>query len=237
MTPRGLTAILIFSLSCLFSLYLQHVPQSQYDSDNANEEIDTPQPAIEGDDEDGDSPSIYTLDGLNEDDIRRSQKINSVAALAALRLQPVNISRHNIPLCRLVVMPMVRPTLHSDLVKLEQEFVHGYREGACVFYVSLTSKQGEEEHVSSKDRSDWGPIWHSESEKFDRYLDSQDSLRFLKGKMFFICDGNHRRIAWMNHITRLYNDVPSWHYFVDTIILETKGQLGVLMTVMNDINK
>ena len=177
------------------------------------------------------------MDGFSEDDIRRSQKINTVAALAALRLQSLNISRHNIPLCRLVVMPMVRPTLQSDLVKLEQEFVHGYREGACVFYVSLTNEQGEGEHVSSKDRSDWGPIWHSESEKFDRYLDSQDSLRFLKGKMFFICDGNHRRIAWMNHITRLYNDVPSWHYSVDTIILETKGQLGVLMTVMNDINK
>ena len=92
-------------------------------------------------------------------------------------------------------MPMVRPTLQSDLVKLEQEFVHGYREGACVFYVSLTNEQGEGEHVTSKDRSDWGPISHSESEKFDEYLDSQDALRFMKGKMFFICDGNHRRIA------------------------------------------
>ena len=211
----------------------------QCDSETENENVETPQPpiGIEDDDEDEESPIIATVDGLNEDDIRQSQKINSVAAVAALRLQPHNISRHDIPLCRLVVMPMVRPTLQSDLVKLEQEFVHGYREGACVFYVSLTNEEGEGEHVSSKDRSDWGPIWHSESDKFDRYLDSQDSLHFLKGKMFFICDGNHRRIAWMNHITRLYKDVPSWHYSVDTIILETKGQLGVLMTVMNDINK
>ena len=177
------------------------------------------------------------MDGLSEDDIRLSQKINTVAALAALRLQPAHISRHNIPLCRLVVMPMVRPTLQCDLVKLEQEFVHGYREGACVFYVSLTNEQGVGEHVSSKDRSDWGPIWQSESDKFDEYLDSQDSTRFMKGKMFFICDGNHRRIAWMNHITRLYNDVPSWHYSVDTIILETKGRVGMLLNVMNDINK
>jgi hypothetical protein len=30
----------------------------------------------------------------------------------------------------MLAMPMVRPTLASDLVKLEQEFVHGYREGA-----------------------------------------------------------------------------------------------------------
>ncbi len=103
--------------------------------------------------------------------------------------------------------------------------------------MSLTNEQGIGEHVTSKHRSEWGPIWQSESDKFDEYLDSQDSLRFMKGKMFFICDGNHRRIAWMNHITRLYSNVQSWHYSVDSIILETKGRIGVLMNVMNDINK
>lgn len=142
-------------------------PQSY--SDDAEDETDTPQPAIgvDGDDDDDDSPIIQSVDGANEDDIRRSQKMNTVAALAALRLQPANISRHMIPLCRLVVMPMVRPTLQCDLVKLEQEFVHGYREGACVFYVSLTNEQGVGEHVTSKHRSERGPIWQSGSDKFD----------------------------------------------------------------------
>jgi hypothetical protein len=212
----------------------------QCDSEDVEDETHTPQPAIgvdDDDDDDDNSPIIQTVDGASEDDIRRSQKMNTVAALAAVRLQPANISRHMIPLCRLVVMPMVRPTLQCDLVKLEQEFVHGYHEGACVFYVSLTNEQGVGEHVTSKHRSEWGSIWQSESNKFDEYLDSQDSLRFMKGKMFFICDGNHRRIAWMNHITRLYSNVQSWHYSVDSIILEKKGRIDVLMNVMNDINK
>jgi hypothetical protein len=220
-----------------FHLRMQDPETPMYNSDDG--EDSTPQPGIgnDGDEDDEDSPIVQIVDGISKDDIRRLQKINTVAALAALRLQPVNISRHNIPLCRLVVMPMVRPTLQCDLVKLEQEFVHGYREGACVFYVSLTNEQGVGEHVSSTHRSEWGPIWEAESDKFDEFLDSQDSLRFMKGKMFFICDGNHRRIAWMNRISRLYSNVPSWHYSVDTIILETKGRIGVLMNVMNDINK
>jgi hypothetical protein len=226
---------LVLTILCLVKIVDSQLPIPDDDSD----EVETPQPAIseDGDDEDDDSPLVQTVHGENEDDIRRSQRINTVAALAELRLQPIQISRHMIPLCRLVVMPMVRPTLQCDLVKLEQEFVHGYREGACVFYVSLTNEQGVGEHMSSKDRSDWGPIWQSESDKFDLYLDSQDSLRFMKGKMFFICDGNHRRIAWMNHITRLYANDQSWHYSVDTIILETKGRVGMLLNVMNDINK
>ena len=134
----------------------------EYVSDDAEEENDAAQPPI-GDDEeedDVDTPIMHTGDGVCEDDIRRAQKMNTVAALAALRLQPANISRHMIPLCRLVVMPMVRPTLQCDLIKLEQEFVHGYREGACVFYVSLTNEQGLGEHVTEKHRSEWGPIWH-----------------------------------------------------------------------------
>ena len=47
----------------------------------------------------------------------------------------------HIPLCRLVPMPMVRPTLASDILALEQQFVYGYEEGARVFYVSIADEQ------------------------------------------------------------------------------------------------
>ena len=46
-----------------------------------------------------------------------------------------------IPLCRLVPMPMIRPTLASDILALEQQFVYGYEEGARVFYVSIGDEQ------------------------------------------------------------------------------------------------
>ena len=55
--------------------------------------------------------------------------------------------------------------------------------------------------------------------------------------MFFVCDGNHRRQAWLNHIDRLYRTDEDWHYLVDSIILDTKGKNGFVMQVMHNINK
>ncbi len=80
---------------------------------------------------------------LLEDELRRLQKVDSVATIASLRMKPDELFRLRIPLCRLVAMPMVRPTLSCDLVKLEQEFVNGYLDGAAVFYVTTTNEAGE----------------------------------------------------------------------------------------------
>ena len=88
----------------------------------------------------GEIPALLQV-GLNEDDIRRAQKMDTVAILQSLRLFPNELSRMRIPLCRLVPMPMVWPTLASDILALEQQFVYGYEEGARVFYVSIVDEQ------------------------------------------------------------------------------------------------
>ncbi len=69
----------------------------------------------------------------DEDEIRTRQKLNLVSTINSLRFQPITSSRFSIPLCRMLAMPMVRPTLSSDLAKLEQEFVHGYRRALQCF--------------------------------------------------------------------------------------------------------
>ena len=69
----------------------------------------------------------------DEDEIRARQKLNSVATITSLNFQPISSSQFSIPLCKLLAMPMVRPTLASDLAKLEQEFVHEYREALQSF--------------------------------------------------------------------------------------------------------
>ena len=173
----------------------------------------------------------------DEDDIRSRQKLNSVATISSLRFQPLSSSRFNIPLCRMLAMPMVRPTLSSDLGKLEQEFVHGYRDGASVFYVSLTDEEGRTHQVSEADKASWGPIWNSKNDVFNFFLRSVPELASFEKLMFFVCDGNHRRQAWLNHIQRLHNTEEAWHYTVDSILLETKGKIGVVMQVMHNINK
>lgn len=48
--------------------------------------------------------------------------------------------------------------LQSSLVKLEQEFVHGYREGAAVFYISITNEDGKTQEDSEGHKNRWGPL-------------------------------------------------------------------------------
>jgi hypothetical protein len=173
----------------------------------------------------------------DEDEIRSRQKINSVATIASLRVQPISSSRFNIPLCRMLAMPMVRPTLASDLAKLEQEFVHGYREGASVFYVTTTNEDGKTQEVTKADKASWGPIWDAKNTDFNSFLQSNPDLAYLTNLMFFVCDGNHRRQAWLNHIDRVHRSDEDWHYLVDSIVLDTKGRNGLVMQVMHNINK
>jgi len=175
--------------------------------------------------------------GVDEDEIRSRQKLNSIATIASLRVQPQRISRFAIPLCRMAAMPMVRPTLQSDLAKLEQEFVHGYREGASVFYVTVTNEEGVTQEVTEGDKESWGPIWNSKNDEFNSFLLSVLELSAMTNLMFFVCDGNHRRQAWLIHIERLHKSDPAWHFSVDSILLNTKDRIGVLMQVMHDINK
>jgi hypothetical protein len=185
----------------------------------------------------GDDSQFLVDDLVDEDDIRTRQKLNSVSTIANLRFQPFSLSRFFIPLCRMVAMPMVRPTLASDLVKLEQEFVYGYREGAAVFYVTTTNEDGNTQEVVEADRASWGPIWNAKNDVFNKFLLSDPHLAHLTNMMFFVCDGNHRRQAWLNHIERLYRTEDSWHYLVDSILLETNGKVGLVMQVMHNINK
>jgi hypothetical protein len=48
-------------------------------------------------------------------------------------------------------MPLVRPTLLSDVKRLEAEFSHAYRPGANIFYVSLCDENGKKRTVTAKD--------------------------------------------------------------------------------------
>jgi hypothetical protein len=195
------------------------------------------QPSIDAEEDDNESVGVDEEDELSTDQIRATRKVNSIATIEALRLKPSSLSRMRVPLCRMVAMPIVRPTLSLDLASLEDNFVHGYREGVAVFYLSITNEAGQIEKVSDEDLASWGPYWHAVNTRFEEFLSSVPGLRGLKDVKFSVCDGNHRRQAWMNVISRLHSTDPSWHYMVDSIVLETQGKLGVVMLAMHDINK
>ena len=125
--------------------------------------------------------------GLIEDELRRIQKGDSIDILSELRMKPEELFRLHIPLCRLVAMSMVRPTLACDITKLEQKFAGGYRDGAAVFYVSTTNEEGQSEEFSDEEMSKWDPIWREKNKVFTRYLDSRCELKQMKNLKFFIC--------------------------------------------------
>jgi hypothetical protein len=137
----------------------------------------------------------------------------------------------------MVYMPLVHPTLDSDIKRLEVEFIHGYRIGANVLYVSLTNEKGEERSISDEERVCWGPLWNEENNKFELFLEATPALSSLKNRMFFICDGNHPYKAWTGYIERLHKMDRSWHISVDSIYLNTEGKIGALLNAMHDVNK
>jgi hypothetical protein len=90
---------------------------------------------------------------LNEDELRVLQKVNSIQCIEGMKILPKEVSRFDIPLCRIVYMPLVRPTLANDIKRLEAEFTHGYRLGSAVFYVSICIEVGEERLVSEEEKA------------------------------------------------------------------------------------
>ena len=48
-------------------------------------------------------------------------------------------------------MPIVQSTLSSNLALLEADFIHSYREGAAIFYLSTTNEDGLVEKVTYED--------------------------------------------------------------------------------------
>ena len=93
--------------------------------------------------------------------------MDTVATLQSLRLFPNELSRLRIPLCRLVPMPMVRPTLALDILALEQQFVYGYEEGARVFYVSIGDEQSYIGVFSLEEKQEWGALWNLVNDQFN----------------------------------------------------------------------
>jgi hypothetical protein len=100
------------------------------------------QPSINAEEDNIESLGMDLEDELSADQIRATRKVNSIATIEALRFKPSSLSCMRVPLCRMVAMPIVRPTLSSNLASLEDDFVHGYREGAAMFYLSITNKGG-----------------------------------------------------------------------------------------------
>jgi len=83
---------------------------------------------------------------------------NTGEILEKYKISPKHKVRMAIPLCKMVPMPIVKPTLKIDILKMEHAFHMGYREGDEVFYLSLIIWKGEEQDVSLHNGT-WDEHW------------------------------------------------------------------------------
>jgi hypothetical protein len=66
-------------------------------------------------------------------------KVKIVEVLERHKIHPKAKAQMNIPLYRMISMPIVRPTLKIDVIEMEQTFQMGYQEGDNFFYVFPTN--------------------------------------------------------------------------------------------------
>jgi len=86
-------------------------------------------------------------------------------------------------------------------------------------------------------REAWGPLWNEANDNFNAILLATPGLQSFETSKFFVCDGNHRLLAWSSYIKKHHDLEMDWHISVDSIILDTKGRIGDVMHTMHDINK
>ncbi len=97
----------------------------------------------------------------------------------------------DIPLCRMVLMQVVRLALQIDITNMKKEFYVGYHLGSQVLYVSLKNIHGEIENVTFEKEMSWSFTWRYVNDKFEAFLDTKPTLSHLKGKFFHVWDGNN----------------------------------------------
>ena len=71
--------------------------------------------------------------------------------MKSMRRQPISKAIFQIPLCRMIHIPMVRPTLRCDILKLMGAFRYGYKPHSSVIYVSATNDKGHSRVVIQED--------------------------------------------------------------------------------------
>jgi hypothetical protein len=166
-----------------------------------------------------------------------SETPNTQSRIERLRFQPRHKSRLLIPLCRMVCLPVVRPFLKNDVMKLASHFIkNGYMEGNGVFYVASEDNDGKTKDVTPEIKSSWSHHWVRVNDEFESMLATDPILNVFCGKMFHVWDGNHRVQAWMPIINQDHSNDLGWHYSVDSIILEVKGDVPTMLTALHEVN-
>ena len=75
----------------------------------------------------------------------------------------------------------------------------------------------------------WSENWVRTNDDFKKILQADEDLKVFHGKMFVLSDGNHYLQAWLPIINRDHTHHPVWHYAVESIILDVKEDIEIML--------
>jgi hypothetical protein len=128
------------------------------------------------------------------------------------------------------------PISKVDVVRLQNEFVMGYRDGDRAMYVSPYNNLDEMLHVFDDIRAFWSLLWQETNDEFDSMLQNVSDLSHLVGKMFIVWERNYRLTAWFRYINKHHSMDKNWHIFVDYINVDPRNCIAVFLNAMNNIS-
>ena len=170
-------------------------------------------------------------------DLAIKESVPTASRLEKLKWQPKQKGRLFIPLCRMMPLPVVRPYLKNDVSQLATHFMSdGYMEGNGFFYVALQDNHGHTNDVTPTVLAKWSSEWKEVNEEFERKLLADDDLKIFSNKMFMVWDGNHRLQAWMPIIEQFHTHDINWHFCVEGVILDPRGDVPSVIAALHEVN-
>ncbi|MCO5548748.1 hypothetical protein L7F22_002209 [Adiantum nelumboides] len=135
-----------------------------------------------------------------------------------------------IPLCHFLPYAKVRG-LQEDLSGLKVAFgKEGYVPEKGVFIVSICTYLGETTLVDEGIMNKWDPLWIEINKEFEEQISSNPTLGILANHMFYVWEGNHRIVAWMDAIQERFSDRKEKHVCILSTIIDPRkvGKISLL---------
>ena len=170
-------------------------------------------------------------------DLAIKKSVPTFSCLEKLKWQPKQKGSIFIPLCRMMLLPVVRPFVKNNVSQLATHFmIDGYMEGNGFFYVALEDHHGHTNDVTPSVVAKWSTEWKEVNEEFKKKLLADDDLNIFSNKMFIVWNGNHRLQAWMPIIEQFHTHDINWHFYVKGVILDPRGDVPSVIATLHEVN-
>ena len=134
-------------------------------------------------------------------------------------------------------LPVVRPFLKNDVSQLATHYLTDrYMEGYGFFYMALEDNHGHTNDVTPSVVAKWSTESKEVNEEFEKKLLADDDLTIFSNKMFMVWYGNHRLQAWMPFIEQFHTHDINWHFCVEVVIFDPRGDVPSVIAVLHEVS-